>query len=94
MPGRLTLDEVTASLRQLHDWTADANNEIRREFRFADHNEAMGFVMRVALAAEAMNHHPDLRIVYNRVEIRLSTHDAGGLTEKDLELAGRIDGYA
>ena len=93
MPGPLAPQEVSASLRQLQGWSAEANNEISRAFRFADHNEAMGFVVRVALAAEAMNHHPDLRIVYNRVEIKLSTHDAGGVTEKDLELARKIDSY-
>jgi 4a-hydroxytetrahydrobiopterin dehydratase len=52
----------------------------------------MGFVVRVAMAAEVMDHHPDLRVVYNKVEIVLNTHSAGGVSEKDFALAARIDG--
>ncbi len=94
MAGKLAAAEVAARTERLDGWTADGDREIVRTFRFLDHSQAMGFVVRVALAAEAMNHHPDLRIVYNRVEIRLSTHDAGGVTESDFKLAGQIDGFA
>ena len=54
----------------------------------------MGFVNRVAMAAEVMNHHPELSIVYSTVDIRLSTHDAGGVTQLDIDLAGKIEHYA
>jgi 4a-hydroxytetrahydrobiopterin dehydratase len=64
------------------------------EFTLADHIEAMGFVNRAALAAEKMDHHPELTIVYNRVSISLSTHDAGGVTQKDIDLAHAIERYA
>ncbi|MCB4823425.1 4a-hydroxytetrahydrobiopterin dehydratase [Roseicella aerolata] len=64
---------------------------IRREFRFRDFSEAWGFMARVALLAEAQDHHPEWSNVWNRVEIVLSTHDAGGLSERDLRLARSID---
>ncbi len=68
-------------------------NALVRTFRFRDFSEAFAFMTRVALLAEKMNHHPDWRNVYNRVEIRLNTHDAGGIvTEKDRTLAAKIDG--
>jgi 4a-hydroxytetrahydrobiopterin dehydratase len=72
-------------------WIENQDN-LFRSFKFNDFNEAFGFMTRVALAAEKMNHHPDWRNVYNLVEIRLSTHDEGGrVTEKDRELAAEID---
>jgi len=74
-------------------WTAaEGRDAIRREFRFRDFNEAWGFMARVALLAEAQDHHPEWSNVYNRVEILLTTHDAGGLSERDLRLARAIDG--
>lgn len=94
MAELLTEAEMAAALVALPAWTADSNTSISRGFTFADHIEAMGFVTRVAMAAEVANHHPDLRIVYNKVEVTLSTHDAGGLTDKDTSLAAQIDGYA
>lgn len=79
--------------RQLPDWQLDEDRKgIRRELKFDDFNAAFGFMARVALAAEAMNHHPEWFNVYNRVDIRLSSHDAGGLSERDLKLARVIDG--
>ena len=65
---------------------------IRREFRFRDFSAAWGFMSRVALLAEAQDHHPEWSNVYNRVEITLTTHDAGGLSARDLRLALAIDG--
>ena len=70
----------------------EANNKLSRTFEFADFNEAWGFMNRVALLAEKMNHHPEWFNVYNRVEISLSSHDAGNIvTDTDRELAEQID---
>ncbi|MCK8783948.1 4a-hydroxytetrahydrobiopterin dehydratase [Roseomonas sp. NAR14] len=76
----------------LPDWSPAADGRsIRREFRFADFGAAWGFMSRVALLAERQDHHPDWRNVWNRVEITLTTHDAGGLSERDVTLARAID---
>lgn len=76
-------------------WTLDADGKgIRRSLRFANFNAAFGFMARVALAAERADHHPEWSNVYNRVDIRLSTHDAGGLTERDFALAAVVDAAA
>jgi 4a-hydroxytetrahydrobiopterin dehydratase len=77
---------------KLGDWTL-TGNVIARNFRFADFAEAMRFVNRVARAAEAANHHPDITIKYDRVRLRLTTHDEGGLTMKDFRLAARINEF-
>ncbi len=70
---------------------AEDRDAIRRSFRFRDFSEAFGFMARVALLAEAQDHHPEWSNVYNRVEIALTTHDADGLSERDLRLAAAID---
>jgi 4a-hydroxytetrahydrobiopterin dehydratase len=87
-----TLDEagIKERLAGLFGWER-AGDAIRKEYRFADFAEAMGFVTRVALRAEAMNHHPDILVSYSRVTLTLITHDAGGLTERDFRLAEKID---
>lgn len=86
---------VRNAMTGLPGWTlADDGRSIRRAFRFRDFGEAFGFMARVALAAEKMDHHPDWSNVYNRVDVRLNTHDADGLTELDLKLARRIDRIA
>ena len=88
------LDEQARShfLQSHPAWTWLATkNAVSREFVFADFSEAFAFMTRVALLAEQMNHHPDWMNVYNRVHITLSTHEAGGLTERDLRLAQAID---
>lgn len=72
----------------------EGRDAICRTFRFRDFAEAFAFMTRVALAAEKLNHHPEWSNVYNRVEITLSTHDAGGLTERDIRLAHLIDAAA
>ena len=69
-------------------------NGIEKTFGFDDFNAAFGFMSRAALKAEQMNHHPEWFNVWNRVEVRLSTHDAGGVTSLDIELAGFMDGIA
>ena len=75
------------------DWAIHGESIIRT-FEFANFQEAMGFVTSVALAAERAFHHPDIDIRWNKVTLALSTHDQGGLTEKDTELAAKIDGFA
>jgi len=88
----LDASAVTTALGTLPDWHHDtASASIGREVRFADFSQAFGFMARVALLAEKADHHPDWRNVYNRVSITLSTHDAGGLTEKDVALARQIE---
>lgn len=89
------LDEETIErrLRELSGWTV-AGGKLHREIRFADFVAAFGFMTSVALAAEAMNHHPEWSNVYHTVRIDLVTHDAGGITDNDFALATRIDGLA
>jgi 4a-hydroxytetrahydrobiopterin dehydratase len=90
-PSKLSAEEVAAHAKSVPDWTL-VGDKIEREFRFVDFVKAMAFVNRVADAAEAMNHHPDIDIRYNRVSLALSTHDAGGLTIFDFDLVQKIDG--
>ena len=88
---RLSDEEISAALASdLSKWSLDGDF-IRRQLVFADFKEAWGFMNEVALSAESLNHHPNWANVYNRVDIRLSTHDANGLTQLDLELAHLID---
>ena len=82
-----------AALKRLPDWVYDPETRsITRTMTFKDFTAAFAFMTRVALRAEKADHHPDWRNVYNRVEVSLTTHDAGGLTEKDVALAQYIDG--
>jgi 4a-hydroxytetrahydrobiopterin dehydratase len=95
MVEKLTGEARAAALRGLAGWSPTAGRDaIAKSFKFADFNEAWGFMSRVALAAEKMDHHPEWFNVYNRVEIVLSTHDAGGLSERDVRLAREIDHLA
>jgi 4a-hydroxytetrahydrobiopterin dehydratase len=71
-------------------WT-EKDGGIEKEFKFVDFSEAWGFMTRVAMLAEKIDHHPEWSNVYNKVNIRLTTHDAGGLTQKDTALAAAID---
>jgi 4a-hydroxytetrahydrobiopterin dehydratase len=86
----LTPDQIQALPLQLPAWRL-VNGKLHRELRFADFVEAFGFMSRVALVAEAMGHHPEWSNVWNRVVIELTTHDTGGLSTLDVELARRID---
>lgn len=92
MSEKLTQAQRDDALAQLPQWEAVAGRDaLFRSCKFADFNTAFGFMARVALKAEQMNHHPEWLNVYNRVDITLSTHDAGGLSERDITLAKFID---
>lgn len=83
------------ALAQLPGWTAvEGRDAIAKQFRFADFNAAFGFMTRVALKADQMDHHPEWSNVYNRVDVVLTTHDAGGVTQKDIDLARFMEGAA
>jgi 4a-hydroxytetrahydrobiopterin dehydratase len=89
---QLTEAERDAALASLPEWRLREDGlAIVRELRFADFNAAFGFMTRVALAAEKADHHPEWSNVYNRVAITLTTHDAGGLSQRDIALARFID---
>lgn len=93
--ARLTQAECDAALADLPDWTLRGDGlAITRDFRFADFGAAFGFMTRVALAAEKADHHPEWSNVYNRVHITLTTHDAGGLSVRDVAMARAIDAMA
>jgi 4a-hydroxytetrahydrobiopterin dehydratase len=87
---RIPESEVGQWLERVPDWQR-VGNEIERTFRFRDFREAIAFVVQVALLAERMDYHPDIEIRYRQVTLRLSTHSAGGLTERDFHLAQHID---
>lgn len=89
----LTPDELDRSLGDLPHWTV-VDDRLHRELRFADFSEAFGFMARVALAAEALDHHPDWSNVWNRVVVDIVSHDAGGLTARCVALARRVDAAA
>ena len=83
------------ALRELHGWSEVVDRDaIRKSFQFADFNAAWGFMTRVAMMAEKLDHHPEWFNVYNRVEIVLTTHDANGVTARDIALARHIDAIA
>ena len=89
----LTSEQIAALAAELPHWSL-VNGKLERTLRFADFSEAFGFISRVALAAEAMGHHPEWSNVWNRVTIALTTHDTGGLSSLDVALARRIDALA
>ena len=91
-PTPLSDTEIAAALAGLAGWARVAGRSaIVKKFQFADFSEAWGFMSRVALLAESQNHHPEWYNVWNRVEITLSTHDAGGLSARDVKLAEAIE---
>lgn len=83
-------DTIQSVLKELKDWTF-VNDGIEKKFKFLDFTQALGFIVQVGVMAEKRNHHPELFNVYNKVTIRLSTHDVNGVTDKDLELAKAIE---
>lgn len=87
---RLTDNEVSSALAGLPGWTRDGD-QIGRKLEFDDFNAAIAFINRIAPMADAADHHPEIFNVYNRVELVLTTHDAGGLTRKDFDLAHAIN---
>ena len=87
--AKLLEQEIAAELRKLGGWSV-VNGNLHRVFEFQDFTQAFGFMTRVALAAEKMDHHPDWSNSWNKVTVDLSTHSAGGLTEKDVSLARQI----
>jgi len=93
---KLTSTEVSTLLQALPDWRHETGRGglIAREFKFHDFAQAFGFMAQVAVIAESRNHHPEWFNVYNRVQVTLTTHDAGGLTMKDIELARTMDRVA
>jgi 4a-hydroxytetrahydrobiopterin dehydratase len=95
MAAKLTAAQRTAALRKLPRWKLnEAGTAISRTYTFADFSEAFGFMTRAALFAESLNHHPDWSNSYKKVNVTLSTHEAGGLTKLDLTLAAAMDAIA
>jgi 4a-hydroxytetrahydrobiopterin dehydratase len=92
MIAKLSEAERAEALAALPAWTYHSDRDaISRRFTFADFNQAFGFMTRVALLAEKADHHPEWSNVWNRVDILLTTHDAGGLSRRDVKMAGKID---
>jgi 4a-hydroxytetrahydrobiopterin dehydratase len=92
---KLSAKERNVALKGLPGWTYDAAGKaIVKEFRFKGFSQAFGFMAEVALAAQAANHHPDWSNSYNRVTIALSTHDEGGVSDRDIALAQKIEALA
>lgn len=95
LAGKLTGEAKAAALKSLKGWSeVSGRDAIAKTFTFRDFNEAFGFMARVALVAEKNDHHPEWFNVYKKVEVTLSTHDAGGVTEKDIMLAKAMDALA
>ncbi len=93
--AKMSMDELIVALQGLPAWRqVEGRDAISRTFRFRDFNEAFGFMARVALIAEKMDHHPEWSNVYRTVDIVLTTHDAGGVTPLDIDLARKIDAVA
>jgi 4a-hydroxytetrahydrobiopterin dehydratase len=95
MAEKLTGSARSAALAKLKGWTeVEGRDAISKRFSFKDFSEAFGFMARCALIAEKLDHHPEWLNVYNRVEVTLATHDAGGVTERDIKLAQAMDQLA
>lgn len=91
-PTKLGDEEIAQALKDLPGWSLETGAvAITRNFKFTTFVDAMGFMMRAALIAEKMDHHPEWSNIYNRVGVLLTTHDAGGLTKLDLDLAKAMD---
>lgn len=94
MAQKLTQAEIEQELAKLSDWKKNEDREaINRTYTFKNFNEAFGWMTRIALIAEKMDHHPEWFNVWNKVEVTLATHDAGGLTKLDMKLAARMDKF-
>lgn len=82
--------EIQEAMKTLNNWIL-YEDKIKKQFQFKDFSEAIAFIVRIGILAEKQNHHPELHNVYNKVTIALTTHDVGGLTDKDFFLARSID---
>ncbi|MGI8525421.1 MAG: 4a-hydroxytetrahydrobiopterin dehydratase [Pseudolabrys sp.] len=92
MAAKLSADARKSAMAKLKSWSeVSGRDAITKKFEFKDFNEAFGFMARAALIAEKMDHHPEWFNVYKKVEVTLSTHDAGGVTELDIKLAEAMD---
>ena len=92
---KLTPTARAAALKNLRKWkSASGRDAIARSFAFKDFNQAFAFMTRAALLAEKLDHHPEWFNVYNKVDVTLSTHDSGGVTQKDVDMAVAMDVYA
>lgn len=89
-PAVLRADEVAAALQGLPGWV-ERDGALHREFRFADFSEAFGFMTRVALIAEKMDHHPDWSNSWNKVDLAIASHDAGGITQQCIDFATKVN---
>jgi 4a-hydroxytetrahydrobiopterin dehydratase len=90
---KFTIEEIKDRLKRLEGWAYDEQGDrIWREFKFKNFRDAMAFVLKVAFESEKVDHHPDILIEYNRVKIYLRTHSLNGVTEKDFNLAEKIEG--
>lgn len=92
-PSKLEAPDLERALAEAEGWSV-VEGKLHREFRFADFNEAFGFMTRAALVAERLDHHPEWFNVYDRVRVDLTTHDAGGLTSLDFDLARAMNRLA
>lgn len=90
---KLSGSQIESSLTDIPEWS-EAGGAIQRTYKFRDFTQAMAFVNRVAEVAQRMDHHPDILIRYNKVTLTLSTHDAGGVTQKDFDLAAEAEAAA
>ena len=90
MATKLSESEIRSALRKMKGWKV-VDGKLHREFKFDDFIHAFGFMTSCAIVAEAMGHHPDWLNVYNRLIVDLTTHDAGGISAKDFELAGKLN---
>src|SRR5450755_4039828 len=92
---KLAIEDLKTALKRLPDWELAKDREaISRKFQFVDFDAAFAFMTRCALLAAKMDHHPEWSNVYNKLDVTLTTHDAGGVTQKDIDLAAAMDGYA
>lgn len=95
MPEKMSDAQTDEALGELDGWTrVEGRDAISRSYKFASFNEAFGFMSRVALAAEKLDHHPEWFNVYNKVDVTLATHDADGITELDIKLAQKMNRIA
>ena len=95
MADRLVGAHRQAAVRELHDWTeVEDRDAIRKAYHFASFSEAFGFMARVALLAEKHDHHPEIINIYDRVEIILTSHDVDGVSQRDIDMAHRLDAIA